>query len=96
MNSGIGADEDTSRVEPDSMIERVKASLPGPAFVIAVQGVATAAPATGTRSDDGAGASLGREKRYFDGMLCIMSMMHLCGEFRVIEPKHTVTGGSAP
>jgi oligosaccharide reducing-end xylanase len=27
------------------------------------------------------------EQRYFDGMLYIMSMMHLSGEFRVIEPK---------
>ncbi len=27
------------------------------------------------------------EQRYFDGMLYLMSMMHLSGEFRVIEPK---------
>jgi oligosaccharide reducing-end xylanase len=26
------------------------------------------------------------EQRYFDGMLYLMSMMHLSGEFRVIEP----------
>jgi len=29
------------------------------------------------------------EQRYFDGMLYIMSMMHLSGEFRVIEPNAT-------
>jgi oligosaccharide reducing-end xylanase len=27
------------------------------------------------------------EQRYFDGMLYIMSMMHISGEFRVIEPR---------
>jgi oligosaccharide reducing-end xylanase len=36
------------------------------------------------------------EQRYFDGMLYIMSMMHLSGEFRVIEPKQTSSGRSAP
>jgi oligosaccharide reducing-end xylanase len=27
------------------------------------------------------------EQRYFDGMLYLMSMMHLSGEFRIIEPR---------
>jgi oligosaccharide reducing-end xylanase len=27
------------------------------------------------------------EQRYFDGMLYLMSMMHLSGEFRVIESR---------
>ncbi len=30
------------------------------------------------------------EQRYFDGMLYIMNMMHLGGEFRVIEPRKAV------
>lgn len=30
------------------------------------------------------------EQRYFDGMLYIFSMMHLSGEFRVIEPRNAV------
>jgi oligosaccharide reducing-end xylanase len=30
------------------------------------------------------------EQRYFDGMLYIFSMMHLSGEFRVIEPRKGV------
>lgn len=30
------------------------------------------------------------EQRYFDGMLYIMSMMHLTGEFRVIEPHKAI------
>lgn len=28
------------------------------------------------------------EQRYFDGMLYLMSVMHLAGEFRIIEPPH--------
>jgi oligosaccharide reducing-end xylanase len=28
------------------------------------------------------------EQRYFDGMLYLMSMMHLGGEFRVIDTNH--------
>jgi oligosaccharide reducing-end xylanase len=28
------------------------------------------------------------EQRYFDGMLYLMSMMHLAGEFRVIDATH--------
>jgi oligosaccharide reducing-end xylanase len=27
------------------------------------------------------------EQRYYDGMLYLMSMMHLSGEFRIWEPK---------
>jgi oligosaccharide reducing-end xylanase len=27
------------------------------------------------------------EQRYFDGMLYLMSMMHLAGEFRIIGPS---------
>jgi oligosaccharide reducing-end xylanase len=30
------------------------------------------------------------EQRYFDGMLYIFSLMHLSGEFRVIEPAKAV------
>jgi oligosaccharide reducing-end xylanase len=31
------------------------------------------------------------EQRYFDGMLYLMSMMHVSGEFRIIE-SHTTRG----
>jgi oligosaccharide reducing-end xylanase len=33
------------------------------------------------------------EQRYFDGMLYLMSMMHLGGEFRVIDGEHTQQQG---
>jgi oligosaccharide reducing-end xylanase len=28
------------------------------------------------------------EQRYFDGMVYLMSMMHLSGEFRIIQPRN--------
>ncbi len=34
------------------------------------------------------------EQRYFDGMLYLMSMMHLGGEFRIIEPPTRAAGPS--
>jgi oligosaccharide reducing-end xylanase len=27
------------------------------------------------------------EQRYFDGMLYLMSLMHIAGEYRIIEPQ---------
>ena len=36
------------------------------------------------------------EQRYFDGMLYLMSMMHLSGEFRIIESAKTAVASNTP